>query len=146
MRPAPDHVFTGPNGEALTLGDFKGRVVLLNFWATWCPPCVEEMPSLDRLQGRLGGDRFEVLALSLDDSREIVDRFFAEFGLEYLAVYLGKEEKSMYAFAVGVLPTTLVVGPEGNLLGALAGPAEWDRPEAEALMSYFIDKATEVAD
>lgn len=146
MRPAPDHTFTGPHGEALTIGAFKGKVVLLNFWATWCPPCVEEMPSLDRLQGRLGGDQFEVLALSLDDTRGIVDKFFAHFGFEHLAVYRGKGEKSMQAFAVGLLPTSLVVGPNGNLLGALAGSAKWDSPEAEALMRYFIAKAKESAE
>ncbi len=140
IRPAPDYAFAGPDGETLTLGDFRGKVVLLNFWATWCPPCVEEMPSLDKLQGKLGGDRFEVLALSLDGSRDIVDRFFAEFGIDHLVVYMDKEKKAMQAFAVSGLPTSLVVGPDGNLLGGLAGPADWDSAEAEALMSYFIAK------
>ena len=144
-RPAPDYAFSGPSGKSLVFGDFRGKVVLLNFWATWCPPCLEEMPSLDRLQGRLGGDRFEVLALSLDDSRYIVNKFFAEFGIDHLAIYMDIGENAMQVFAVGGLPTSLIIGPEGNLLGGLAGPAEWDSAEAEALMSYFMAGAEQRA-
>jgi thiol-disulfide isomerase/thioredoxin len=140
-RAAPDYQFTGPNGEQLSLADFHGKVVLVNFWATWCPPCVEEMPSLDQLQANLGGPRFEVLALSLDRSRPIVKKFFEDFGLQHLAIYIDTKGKAMLAFAVGGLPTSIVVGPDGTLLGALAGPAKWDSELAEEFIRYFIDRA-----
>lgn len=138
MRPAPSYEFATAEGEKKSLADFSGKVVFLNIWATWCPPCVKEMPSLDRFQAKLGGQDFEVIALSLDQSADLVKRFYEEFKLTNLGIYMG-DQKAMAAFAVGGLPTTFVIGPRGNILGALAGPADWDSEEAEVFAQYFID-------
>lgn len=139
-RPAPDYRFKGPAGQDLSLADFRGKVVFLNFWATWCPPCIEEMPSLDRLQAKLGGERFEVLALSLDRSREIIEAFYQDTDLDQLAIYRDEGGKAMEVFRAGVLPTTLIIGPDGLLLGGLAGPADWASEEALTFARYFIEQ------
>lgn len=140
MRPAPGYAFRTGEGESRTLADFAGKVVFLNIWATWCPPCVKEMPSLDRLQAALGGQNFEVLALSLDHSTDLVKKFYREFELTSLGIYMA-DENAMAAFAVGALPTTLFIGPNGHILGALAGPADWDSDQAIAFARYFINNS-----
>ena len=87
-------------GRSLTLADFSGRTVLLNIWATWCPPCRHEMPTLDRLQARLGGAEFHVLALSIDKGGfDIVRDFYAEIGITHLDLYLADQLRAMMAFA-----------------------------------------------
>ena len=142
LFPAPSYEFLGPDEVITSLGEFRGRVVLLNFWATWCPPCVEEMPSLDRLQAKMGDERFDVIALSLDrGGHETIKAFYEEHGLSSLAAYADNQQKAMVAFAVGALPTTILIGPAGNIVATLAGPAEWDSPEALALISYLKSQA-----
>ncbi|MDD9907378.1 MAG: TlpA disulfide reductase family protein [Rhodospirillaceae bacterium] len=141
-RPVPNYAFKGPDGEVMTLADLKGKVVFLNLWATWCPPCIEEMPSLNALQGKLGGDKFEVLALSLDNSRALVRKFYDAFKLDKLAIYMG-DQKAMQAFASGSLPTTLFISPDSNIVGALLGPADWSSDEAEAFARYFVENGQE---
>lgn len=137
MRPVPSYEFSTGDGELRTLADYFGKVVFLNIWATWCPPCVKEMPALDRFQGVMGSPRFEVVALSLDDSTDLVKKFYSEFKLTNLGIYMG-DQKAMTAFAVGGLPTTFIIGPKGNILGALAGAADWDDAEAKAFARYFL--------
>ena len=137
-RPAPDYAFLGPDGQTTTLADFRGKTVFVNFWATWCPPCVEEMPALDRLQAELGGERFAVLPLSLDRSRDVVEDSYQRIGLKHLSINLDTEGQAMMGFRAGVLPTPLIIGPRGNLIGGLAGPAEWDSAAALAFARYFI--------
>ena len=140
LRPAPDFQFSGPQGEALALSDFRNRVVLLNFWATWCPPCVEEMPSLDRLQARLGGRDFEVIALSLDrGGLSVVNSFFTQSKLTNLRPYLDSANKAMRTFRLGGLPTTIMIDRRGRIIGTLAGPAEWDSADAEHFITYLIE-------
>lgn len=146
-RPIPQAGFVDGEGRAVTLADFKGRVVLLNFWATWCGPCVEEMPTLDRLQGRLGGPEFQVVALSLDEQGlPLVDRFYSKLGIENLEVYLDPPGALAHALGVQGLPTTLILDREGKALGALIGPAVWDSPEAEALIRHYIEKTAPAPD
>lgn len=136
--PLPGFAFTGPGGEAMDLDDLRGKVVLLNLWATWCAPCVEEMPALDRLQAQLGGDAFEVVALSLDrGGREQVEPFFGKLGIGSLAVYLDTEGASMKALAPRGLPTSILLDREGREVGRLEGAAEWDSPDALRLIRHF---------
>ena len=132
-----------PNGRVKIPEAFAGKVVLLNVWATWCPPCVEEMPSLDRLQARFGGDAFEVVALSLDQGGiDEVQRFFSAHGITSLAIYLDETPGQAFThYRLAGLPTSFVIGPSGEILGTLGGPANWDSPEALALIDYFIDHA-----
>lgn len=135
--------FTDGAGRDLTLADFKGRVVLLNIWATWCVPCREEMPTLDALQGRLGGDEFHVLPLSIDRAGlDPVRRFYAEIGIRNLGLYLAEDLRAMLAFAVVGLPTTILIDREGREIARRAGPAEWDSPEAIAQFQSVIDNGS----
>jgi thiol-disulfide isomerase/thioredoxin len=127
--------FTDESDKPLKLGDYKGKVVLLNFWATWCAPCVKEMPSLDRLQAAVGKDTFVVLPLSLDGpSRPKVAPFYKDKSIENLGIYFDKGRKVQQELDVSVLPTSILVDAEGREIGRLEGEAEWDKPEALALM------------
>ena len=137
--PAPQAELLDEAGERLTLAEFEGEVVLLNFWATWCAPCVREMPSLDRLQAALGAAGLAVVAVSEDrGGLNVVAPFFAERGLENLAIYLDPKGKFMREFAVRGLPTTMLIDRSGRLIGALEGPAEWDGPDAQALIRFYL--------
>jgi thiol-disulfide isomerase/thioredoxin len=140
-RPIPQASFIDGESRPTMLADFRGRVVLLNFWATWCGPCAEEMPSLDRLQGNLGGPDFQVVALSLDEQGlAIVDHFYSKLGIENLESYLDREGTLAKALHIQGVPMTLILDRDGRALGGLLGPAKWDSPEAEALIRYYIEK------
>jgi len=131
--------FVDGTGRDLTLDDFRGRVVLLNVWATWCAPCREEMPTLDRLQVQLGSDDFHVLPLSIDRAGlGPVRRFYEEIGIEHLGQYLAEDIRAMLAFAVIGLPTTLLIDRQGRERGRLTGPAQWDSAEAIAQFRTLI--------
>jgi thiol-disulfide isomerase/thioredoxin len=140
-RPVPQASFLDGDQQPVTMDRFKGRVVLLNFWATWCAPCREEMPSIDRLQAQLGGPDFTVLALSLDEGGITpVRHFFQQLGIQHLDIYLDPPNALPMALKVPALPTTLVIDRSGQIVGTMVGPAVWDSPEALALMHYFIEK------
>ena len=132
---APSASFTDRAGGRQVLADHHGRLVLLNFWATWCAPCVEEMPSLDRLQG-LRGDVLEVVAVSVDHGEpETIDRFFDRLGIGHLAVYQDRGGALSRAFDVRAYPSTFLIDRNGQVIAALPGmAAEWDAPEALALL------------
>ena len=133
--------FVDGDERDLTLADFEGRVVLLNIWATWCPPCREEMPTLDALQARLGGPDFHVLPLSIDRAGlEPVRRFYRETDIRNLDLYIAEDTRAMLALAVVGLPTTILIDRIGRERGRLAGPAEWNSPEAVAQISALIDE------
>ncbi|TKB27830.1 MAG: TlpA family protein disulfide reductase, partial [Mesorhizobium sp.] len=124
--PIPEISFEDGNGKPKTLADFHGKVVLLNIWATWCAPCRKEMPTLDRLQAKLGGPDFEVVALSMDRAGpEIVKKFFAEIGIKHLALNIDASGKAMFAIGSVGLPATLLINSDGKEIGRLIGPAEW---------------------
>lgn len=142
VRPAPAGVFTDGDGNPVRLADFRGRVVLLNLWATWCVPCVLEMPALDRLQASLGGQTFTVLALSQDrDGIPAVVRFYEKYDFGNLGIYVDSEGGIGRALRVGALPTSVIIDRDGNMVGELVGAAEWDAPEAKALIRHYLDAA-----
>jgi thiol-disulfide isomerase/thioredoxin len=134
--------FNGPDGKPRTLAEFSGRTVLLNLWATWCVPCREEMPALDRLQGAAGSDKFEVVAVNVDTgSDEKPRRFLEEIKVGKLAFYHEPElalfnDLKKRGLVLG-LPVTLLLGPDGCLRAAMNGPAQWDGADALA----FIEAA-----
>ncbi|WP_092935459.1 thiol:disulfide interchange protein TlpA [Rhizobium sp. 9140] len=126
-------------GKDITLADFKGRTVLLNLWATWCVPCREEMPALDRLEAAEGSDRFEVVAVNIDTGNDEKPKaFLSETGVKALKPY---RDASMGVFnalkkeglAFG-LPVTVLLDDKGCLLSAMNGPAAWDGEEGRALV------------
>jgi thiol-disulfide isomerase/thioredoxin len=134
-RPVPEIRFHDDQGHDLTLADFRGRVVLLNLWATWCVPCRKEMPTLDRLQGRLGGQDFVVVALSIDRKGiEAVRGFYNEVGVEKLGIYLDPSGKGSHDLAIPGLPATLLIDREGREVARKLGEAEWDSPEMVSLV------------
>ncbi|WP_236840498.1 TlpA family protein disulfide reductase [Bosea sp. RAC05] len=124
----PALAFETGDGRPLSLSDFQGRFVLLNVWATWCPPCRKEMPSLDRLQAKIGGDDFEVVALSIDREAELVKPFFASVGVAHLVVYLDRTGSVMPTLRIAGLPTTVLIDPRGVEVARWAGAKEWDEP------------------
>lgn len=138
-RPVPQIAFTDGDGADRGLGDFRGRVVLLNLWATWCAPCRREMPTLDRLQVRLQSRGFEVVALSIDRAGpEQVREFLAEVGAPNLKLYLDRTTRSMRTLGIIGLPTTLLIDRRGREVGRLIGAAEWDSDEAVGLIEHFL--------
>ena len=138
-RAVPALAFKAADGTPKTLADFKGRTVLLNLWATWCIPCRKEMPALDRLQAKLGGPDFQVVAVNIDTAR--LDRpklFLADAGIAHLPLYVDSTAGVFQTLrtdgqALG-LPTTLLVDPNGCEIGVMAGPADWGSADAEALI------------
>jgi thiol-disulfide isomerase/thioredoxin len=134
-RPVPEISFQDDQSHELTLADFRGRVVLLNVWATWCVPCRKEMPTLDRLQARLGGKDFLVMALSIDRKGvEAVRDFSREVGVEKLAIYVDPSGQGSHSLAIPGVPTTLLIDREGREVTRKMGEAEWDSAEMVALV------------
>ena len=128
------------NGKAVGLGDYKGKVVLLNFWATWCAPCIRELPSLDRLQATLGGDDFQVVALNINrEGKRKAKRMMRRLKLKNLSLNLDREVKVAKTLGVLNMPTTFLFDRQGREIGKMEGGAEWDENESIALMKYFID-------
>jgi thiol-disulfide isomerase/thioredoxin len=144
-KPAPVINFTGPDGQAKTLADFKGKTVLVNLWATWCVPCRQEMPALDKLQTELGGPDFEVVAINVDTRNPDKPKaWLQENGIRSLAYHADPAGKLLQTLqksghVVG-LPTTFVVDASGCEVALLKGPAEWSSPDALAFMRTALGK------
>jgi len=138
-RRVPELAFRDATGQAKTLGDWRGRLVLLNLWATWCVPCRKEMPALDALEAKLGGPGFDVVAINIDTrDPEKPKAWLKEVGVERLPYYADPSAKvfqdlKLAGSAFG-MPTTLLVDPAGCEIGALAGPAEWASEDAVKLI------------
>lgn len=133
-RELPLISFQDATGKTVSLADFQGRVILLNLWATWCPPCREEMPSLDRLNAKLGGPGFEVVALSIDRDPDLIKLFYQDFGIRTLKHYVDPTTKVSDTLRAPGVPTTLLIDREGREIGRAMGPAAWDGPQVEALI------------
>jgi thiol-disulfide isomerase/thioredoxin len=139
----PDVSFTDGDGRPMRLSDFRGKTILLNVWATWCAPCREEMPALDRLQAKLGSPGFEVVALSIDRGGAVaVWGFYEKLGIQKLRIYVdATAQASSDLNAIG-LPTTLLVNAEGREIGRKIGPAEWDSPEVVRVIQKYLETPT----
>lgn len=138
-RALPELAFRDAEGGKLTLAQFQDKMVLLNIWATWCAPCREEMPALDRLQRNLGGPDFEVVALSIDSAgASVVKRFYEEVGVRSLAIYIDPTMRATATLAAIGVPTTLLIDRQGRELGRRTGPAEWDGPQSVAIIEEYL--------
>jgi len=143
LRPKPldlaEIAFNDANARAKSLADWRGKVVLLNIWATWCVPCREEMPALDKLETKLGGKDFEVVAVNIDKGGpEKPAAFLKETGATNLALYTDPSGKLFSKLKAVGMPTTLVIDRNGKEIARLVGPADWASPEAIALIEAAI--------
>ncbi len=141
-RELPNLRFTDGQGAATSLADFHGKLVLLNVWATWCPPCREEMPALDRLQALLGGADFEVLALSIDTGGvAVAQAFLRRWEIRHLRPYSDAFGDVSPSLGAGGIPLTLLIDREGREIGRQRGPAAWDHPRFVQTLRDLLARA-----
>lgn len=141
---APDFTLKDLKGNQVTLKNFKGRVVFLNFWATWCPPCRREMPSMERLYKQLKDRDFTMLAVDMQESEKRVRAFISEFSLSFpVLLDLNGDISSLYGI-VG-LPTTYIIDREGKIIGKAVGPRDWSSQESKQLFQSLLKKSAPVA-
>jgi len=125
--------------DHVSLSRFKGKVVLLNLWATWCPPCVYELPALDRLQQRFGGEEFIVVAVSVDRDPELARKMFSErLALSHLQFYFEPPERLGKTFPMDVLPSNFILDREGRAIGMLRSYVDWDSPAAGEFVKRLL--------
>jgi thiol-disulfide isomerase/thioredoxin len=139
IHPAPIFSFHDTNGSAVTFTDFHGKVTLVNLWATWCNPCREEMPSLDRLQEILGGQDFQVVAIAVSRDPDSIRGFYEEFDIQNLDVYIDADARSLYALRLNGIPTTLLIDREGNEIGRILGSRAWDEKQMVGLLTHYVE-------
>ena len=142
----PETGFLAAGGRTVTFAAWRGRALVLNFWAIWCPPCVEEMPSLDRLAAAQGGPYLDVVAMALDRAGEerILD-FYRRIGIDRLAIYRDPDLEFAAALGIFGLPTTLLVDHDGMVVARLVGEAVWDGAAAQAVVRALAERAQQAA-
>jgi thiol-disulfide isomerase/thioredoxin len=129
-RPVANIEFQDADGRSVTLDRFRGKLVLLNIWATWCVPCKAEMPSLNSLASRVSANDVAIVPISIDTAGVAqVRRFYKDFALDALPVFVDPAAKTMHALGVVGIPTTLVVDHAGREIARRIGPAQWDSPQ-----------------
>jgi thiol-disulfide isomerase/thioredoxin len=138
--PLQPFYFADSSGRQRSLSDFKGQHVLVNVWATWCPPCRKEMPALDRLQAKLGATQEpQIIAISVDAiSFDQLRAFYSVYEIRNLAIYNGDENEILAAMGIGGLPTTVLIDRDGNEMARLIGPTIWDAPEIVKQLSSLV--------
>ena len=126
------------NGTDVNIYDFKGKIVFLNFWATWCPTCVVEMPSMEKLHRKLKDQDFALVTISIQDSAAEVQVFFKQNQLTFTAL-LDTIGKTIPEFAIRAIPTTLILDKSGRIVGRAMGMREWDSRESIAMFEQLIN-------
>jgi thiol-disulfide isomerase/thioredoxin len=138
LLPAPAISFVDLAGNTVSLSEFTGKIVLVNLWATWCEPCLREMPSLERVQSHFG-DKIAVVAISEDHGgRKTVEPFIDKLGLKSVKIYLDPKSAMERAFKVQGLPTSFLIDRGGRVLGRVEGAAEWDAPKLLEVLKSFL--------
>jgi thiol-disulfide isomerase/thioredoxin len=140
-RPRPNFHWTDQSGnQQFDLSSFAGKVVLLNFWASWCNPCRDELPTVSKLQDKLGGADFTVVGISVDQAgSSLARRMLRTLHIKNLEIYLDRSGNASRAFGAGSIPTSILFDREGRQLGKFVGATDWASPEALALIKFFID-------
>jgi len=136
---APDFTLADRTGKTWTLSELRGQVVFVNFWATWCPPCKEEMPSMQRLYSTLPKDKFKMLAILSNDEPVRADSFAAQLGIT-MPILHDQEKKVGPKYGLTGLPETFIVDKQGVLREKFIGPAQWDSPQFIQLMMKYISQ------
>jgi thiol-disulfide isomerase/thioredoxin len=142
--------FHTADGETIDLSHFRGKVVLLNFWATWCAPCVREMPSLNRLAAEMDSEGLAVVPVAIDQAGlPAVTSFYSDHGLDHLAMYLAPDRRAAYIrtsnpnnaeFALYGLPISYLIDRQGRVRGYIAGAVDWDSDAAKSLIRYYLQQ------
>jgi thiol-disulfide isomerase/thioredoxin len=141
-RPMPNVAFFEGAGKQRSLSDWRGRVVLLNLWASWCGPCRKEMPSLAQLQRRFGSKDFEVVAISLDrGGAKVAQQFLEETQSRLLRLYIDPSGRALETITALGLPASVLIDRQGREIGRLLGPADWTSPEAYRLINLAINES-----
>jgi peroxiredoxin len=128
------------NGLSVGLSDFRGKIVFLNFWATWCPTCVAEMPAMEKLHRKLRNKDFAMVTISIQDSAPRVKDFLRKNNLTFTAL-LDSSGESGAGFGLRVIPTTIILDKTGQMIGMALGPREWDSRESITLFEYLAAEA-----
>jgi len=137
---APDFTLPGLDGTMVRLSDRKGKVVFLNIWATWCPPCVEEMPSMEKLYQKLKGEDFEILAVSIDkNGAEAVAPFMKKYNLSFTAL-IDSKESLKYKYQTTGVPESYIIDKNGTIVEKVIGPRNWSSPEAVRIFQELANK------
>lgn len=142
-KPAPQAAFFTADGNSRTLADYKNKPLLVNLWATWCVPCVKELPSLAKLAGALQAEGFVVLPVSSDlGGAARVESFFKQHGISNLPVLIDKDGALMHAFGARGLPTTYVIDAAGDIVAYEEGGMDWDAPQVASRLRSLVGGAT----
>ncbi len=137
--PASDAPFSTPEGDQKSLTDFRGKVILVNFWATWCVPCRMEMPALAALQDAMGGDDFEVVTIATGrNPQPAIDRFFEEIDVDNLPRYSDARMQLSRSMMVMGLPVSVLIDRDGNEIARLTGDENWGSDAAKELIAKLI--------
>ena len=138
-RPVNHVSIQNDQGERISLSRFKDKIVLLNLWASWCKPCIDELPALDRLQKRLSGSDFVIVTISLDDDLEQARKmFFDTLSIQSMAFYHESDERLGQDFPVDILPASFLVDREGRAVGLLRSSIDWIEPDADNLIKRLL--------
>ena len=139
--PAPDFSFPGLDGKKIRLSDYKGKVVLVNIWATWCPPCVDEMPSMEKLYRKFKEQNFEILAVSIDESgRKAVAPFMKKNRLTFPAL-IDSDGTIKSAYRIAAIPESFIIDKQGVLVKKIVGPLDWADPQVFRFFGDLIEKS-----
>lgn len=139
--PLPNFTLEDLQGKQHTLNDLKGKVVMVNFWATYCTPCIKEMPSMQRLNNKFKGKPFQILAIDMAEERADIDAFMKRFKIAVnFPILLDTEGEVVEAWMVSAVPTTFIIDPQGTIRYALYGAIEWDSDEVVGTVNKLLKK------
>lgn len=138
-KPAPDFSLVDRGGKTWTLSELKGQVVFVNFWATWCPPCREEMPAMQRLYSMMPKDKFKMLAILNKDNPEVADKFAAQLGIT-MPILDDQANNVGLKYGLTGLPETFIIDKQGVLRKKFIGPAQWDSPGIVQMLMGYINQ------
>ncbi|PIV85131.1 MAG: thioredoxin [Nitrospirae bacterium CG17_big_fil_post_rev_8_21_14_2_50_50_9] len=138
-KSAPDFMIKDLKGNAVRLSDFRGKLIFLNFWATWCPPCREEMPSIEDLYRSMQGRPFQILAASVDDDPSQVEGF-RKFGGYTFPMFTDQRQEAAALYRTTGVPETFLIGPDGTLLYKVIGPRDWTDPQITGVFEQILSK------
>jgi len=139
-KKAPDFSLKDLTGKKVEIKDYKGKIIFLNFWATWCVPCKEEMPSLEVLHERFKGEKFVLLTVSVDyEGLKVVHGFLDKHSYTF-PVLLDPNGETLDLFEVKGIPTTFIIDKKGRIIGRALGPRDWRSPEVFSLVNLLVGK------